>query len=828
MLGGPLGISLAPAIKQNKGLLKLLTPIANAYANAMGHRQLGLRYDDLLVEEREDVQKALSRLPAREGYDRAYRLKMSHQLAVLHRPLPKEQWLTAKDDVRYLAPVVEGVKAENDERDHWDTMEVEKKKTRIVLLSHNCIPNWTATADRRKRSFGPSSAHFNRQPPVMSILVPASRQTLTPGGIVFAVVGSNAPRLLAISQARGFHARPLHRSAIPQPPAPSAPLEARSAASFPPLALQQQQRRHVSNTSPKSDGETASTDDKALTKEEQKLPLATRAWAKVKHEAAHYWNGSKLLVAEVRISSRLLLKLMRGGNLTRRENRQLKRTTGDLLRLIPFSVFVVVPFMELLLPVAIKLFPNMLPSTFEDKFAAEEKERKLIQVRLEMAKFLQDTLHESPLKSNAKIVGTEEFKQFFRKVRSTGDPPSTDDIINVAKLFDDDLTLDNLSRPQLVSVCRYMNVNAFGTDNYLRSQIRGRLERIRKDDAVIFEEGISSLSTKELQQAGQSRGIRTIGVSPSRLREELETWIDLHYTNKVSGVLLILSRAFDWVRVSSGDKSEGIIRSLQSVLSTLPDTLLSEAEVEVDDKATYKQKLEVLKQQEELIEDEAEQEEKEEEARRLAKEAEEKARREEEAFVRELLPDSELEEVPLAVAEEIPDAATDARMTAEQLTELGQALAILSAKSTVIQERDELRELVAEYKRENQSETPSRLILKIQSMLDKIDKQIESYDSKVGVSLDHINVDQEGRLTVGDVERALKLIKHAPSDDQIAGICKKLDIDDDGLVVLNDVMDLVKDEGLGVVVDDAEEKLAGVSRELKDDKPRKEDILHSS
>ena len=26
--------------------------------------------------------------------------------------------------------------------------------------------------------------------------------------------------------------------------------------------------------------------------------------------------------------------------------------------------------MELLIPVALKLFPNMLPSTFEDKFAA--------------------------------------------------------------------------------------------------------------------------------------------------------------------------------------------------------------------------------------------------------------------------------------------------------------------------------------------------------------------------------------------------------------------------------------------------------------------------
>ncbi|KIO34412.1 hypothetical protein M407DRAFT_240691 [Tulasnella calospora MUT 4182] len=129
MFGGPLGISLAPAIKQNKSLLKLLTPIANAYANAMGHRQMGLRYDDLLVEEREDVQKALGRLTAREGFDRAYRLKMSHQLAVLHRPLPKEQWLTAKDDVRYLAPIVEGVKTEDDERALWDTMEVEVRKS---------------------------------------------------------------------------------------------------------------------------------------------------------------------------------------------------------------------------------------------------------------------------------------------------------------------------------------------------------------------------------------------------------------------------------------------------------------------------------------------------------------------------------------------------------------------------------------------------------------------------------------------------------------------------------------------------------------------------
>ena len=113
-----------------------------------------------------------------------------------------------------------------------------------------------------------------------------------------------------------------------------------------------------------------SPSSKSTSLSEPKPPALSRAWSKVKYEASHYWNGSKLLAKEVRIASRLQWKLLHGDSLTRRERRQLKRTTTDILRLIPFAVFVIVPFMELLLPVALKLFPNMLPSTFEDKFAA--------------------------------------------------------------------------------------------------------------------------------------------------------------------------------------------------------------------------------------------------------------------------------------------------------------------------------------------------------------------------------------------------------------------------------------------------------------------------
>ncbi|KAL4068092.1 LETM1-like protein-domain-containing protein [Scleroderma yunnanense] len=548
-------------------------------------------------------------------------------------------------------------------------------------------------------------------------------------------------------------------------------------------------------------------------------PLLTRAWKKVKHEAQHYWHGSKLLVSEVRISSRLQWKILHGDSLTRRERRQLKRTTQDLLRLVPFAVFVIVPFMELLLPVALKLFPNMLPSTFEDKFAAEEKQRKLLRVRLEMAKFLQETLRESGLKANAHIVGSDAFKEFFLKVRSTGESPSAQDVINVAKLFDDDLTLDNLSRPQLVSMCRYMGINAFGTDNFLRGAIRSRLTNLRRDDQAIDTEGVDSLSVSELQGACQSRGIRTTGVSPARLRDELSTWINLHLHNRVSGVLLVLGRAFHFDR-KPGDDEDGkttVIKSIESVLSGLPDNLLNEAELEVDsDNASYKQKLEVLQQQEELIEDEEEQEQKEEDARRAKRESQEQEVR----TARSLLPDSELQ--PESVPEE------NARMTTEQLNELAEALCVMSAKSSVLKERDELRALMEEnLQGDEDPKSPSGVLTKrIRSMLTKVDAHLQEYDARVGSSLQMISADAQGRISAEDLEKALGVIKHRPDDEVIQAVIQKLDVDQDGYVELEHVLGLIREEGLGIEVDDEARTIIGQGKELKkDSRPRKEDIV---
>jgi hypothetical protein len=56
-----------------------------------------------------------------------------------------------------------------------------------------------------------------------------------------------------------------------------------------------------------------------------------------------------------------------------------------------------IPFLELALPLLLKLFPNMLPSTFEDKLKKEEEVKKRLVIKMEVAKFLQVGILPFPL-----------------------------------------------------------------------------------------------------------------------------------------------------------------------------------------------------------------------------------------------------------------------------------------------------------------------------------------------------------------------------------------------------------------------------------------------
>ncbi|KIL69529.1 hypothetical protein M378DRAFT_678594 [Amanita muscaria Koide BX008] len=127
MVFGSLGPSLAPYLKSSRTIYGWIKPIANWYAKASGYQKYGFKYDDLLIEERDDVQRALTRLTPREKYDRAFRLKRASQASVLHTPLSQKEWTKREEDVRYLKPHVVDVSNENAERKKWDTLVLERK-----------------------------------------------------------------------------------------------------------------------------------------------------------------------------------------------------------------------------------------------------------------------------------------------------------------------------------------------------------------------------------------------------------------------------------------------------------------------------------------------------------------------------------------------------------------------------------------------------------------------------------------------------------------------------------------------------------------------------
>ncbi|XP_071515610.1 mitochondrial proton/calcium exchanger protein isoform X2 [Panulirus ornatus] len=348
---------------------------------------------------------------------------------------------------------------------------------------------------------------------------------------------------------------------------------------------------------------------------------------RIKEEILHYFHGFRLLFIDTKICCKFVWRIVNGETLSRREHRQLVRTTSDLFRLLPFSVFVIIPFMEFLLPVALKLFPGMLPSTFETANEKEAKMKKRLKVKLEMAKFLQQTLDSMAVQAKGhRSESAKEFVKFFEKITKTGDPVSNEEILKFSKLFEDEITLDSLSRPQLVALCRLLEMQPFGTNNFLRFQLRLKLRSLAADDKIIQNEGVDSLAVWELQQACRTRGMRAYGLSEERLRLQLTQWLELSLKEKVPPSLLLLSRTLYL--------PENVLPSdtLAATISTLPDEVATRTKAAIgkrEGKIDNLTRLEVIRAEERRIAEDKKELEKIQEEKKLKEELAKKKAEEE-------------------------------------------------------------------------------------------------------------------------------------------------------------------------------------------------------
>lgn len=525
----------------------------------------------------------------------------------------------------------------------------------------------------------------------------------------------------------------------------------------------------------------------------------------------HYWLGCKLLWADVRISSRLLLKLANGKSLSRRERQQLTRTTADIFRLVPVAVFIIVPFMEFLLPVFLKVFPNMLPSTFQDKMKEQEALKRKLKARMEYARFLQDTVKEMAKEvqnsgSGEKKKTAEDLDDFINMIRK-GSSISNEEILGFAKLFNDELTLDNINRPRLVNMCKYMGINPFGTDAYLRYMLRKRLRMIKEDDKLIQEEGVDSLSEAELREDCRERGMLGLR-SVEEMRQQLRDWLDLSLNHSVPSSLLILSRAFI---VSGRSKPEEI---LQNTISSLPDELVDTIQVtslpSEDSVSERKRKLEFLEMQEERIKEEEEKEEAEQARIEMDSSQEDKA----------------LNEMNISTAKEAHQLARNRAVESkEQLCEISRALAVLASASSVSTEREDFLRLVnkeielynsmvekegsdgekdafkaykaAREEHEHAAESDddrdkvsSALIERVDAMLQNLEKEIDDVDAKIGDRWRLLDRDYDGKVTPEEVASAAMYLKNTLGKEGVQELVSNLSKDKDGKILVEDIVKL--------------------------------------
>lgn len=566
-----------------------------------------------------------------------------------------------------------------------------------------------------------------------------------------------------------------------------------------------------------------------------KKSLKQRIW----DEVVHYYHGFRLLGIDVRISCKLLWKTLNGGKLTRRENKLLVRTSSDVFRLVPFSVFIIVPFMELLLPVFIKFFPGMLPSTFQTAKDRDEKLKQNLKVKLEMAKFLQKTLDEMAVQhSDHRSEAAKQFSEFVKRTKDTGALTTGDEILKFSKLFEDEMTLDSLNRDQLMALCRVIDVPTLGTNNFLRFQLQLKLRSLMADDKIIQKEGVDALNLAELQAASRARGMRAYGMSMLQLTTQMEEWISLSVNEKVPPVLLLLSRAMLLPEnIPTSDKLKATISSLPDTVVTQTKAAIGEREGKIDNRT----KIEII--QEEVRKINEEQEEEKEIVREKKEKLEDQAQALELKVAAEELKDKakvlldtmatkekDVDQVAaesrltMAMAEATQEKATESEISSQDLEVLSDALGALGKdKKTLLVEKEEIRDLkeeIADYvedvKELNEVVTPqdqihestgAKLLLrKVDSMISKLDKVLEDLEKKEkalkeaeGAAAEAAGTEKKEELIhIDELMSMIRKIQKIDDDQKLGSIKKllgKLDVDQDGHLKVDDLLEVSGSRG---------------------------------
>ncbi|KYO02138.1 LETM1-like protein, putative [Plasmodium reichenowi] len=270
----------------------------------------------------------------------------------------------------------------------------------------------------------------------------------------------------------------------------------------------------------------------------------------IRHTIVWVKTGILLFLTNMKISKNLIIKRLKGYRLSYSEYKLLIRTMNDMFKLIPFSFFIIIPFAEFLLPIFLKIYPNLLPSTFknDDNF---NNIKKNLYAKEQLAKFLQQLIEEKEKQLNENIgIDSDKKKNILNKFhqqlinkdeKDINPFLSVNDTLKIAKIFKEDFVLDQMNLKTLQTICHLLGLKPYGIHYHVVLQLRHHFLRLQREDRELIYEGVDNLKHNSLVEICRDRGMN-FNTTEKEMKVQIQQWLQLASIKEVPYILLLYIR----------------------------------------------------------------------------------------------------------------------------------------------------------------------------------------------------------------------------------------------------------------------------------------------
>lgn len=320
--------------------------------------------------------------------------------------------------------------------------------------------------------------------------------------------------------------------------------------------------------------------------------------AQIWHEIQHIGKGFKTFKEEIQesVSDTKDMHYARYKKPTYIQTKRMQRITKDVIKFVPFSIFILIPGLELLLPAWLVIFPNAIPSQFQSASARQKKIEEMIQNRniaAERLLFNYPKYINKLSKSDYLSDQEKEELQELLNILETRDVMHTD-LLKFKHLFTKYAEFRHFKVNTLMSMAHFMGlspVTGLNTINNILAFLKLRIEidnpyvswftkiilirelklffrKTRREDSHLSMEKINTFSESKIDSILIQRGIEIENRPTEKKLKDYKMWQAISNLNNVPDTLLIFCRlnefAEDLYRINYFEQEIDLIKRLGS------------------------------------------------------------------------------------------------------------------------------------------------------------------------------------------------------------------------------------------------------------------------